>query len=188
MTNRDWAALAIKLGALWLCLTEIIDLVRVPVQWMGHIEGHPGHLAIVVASHLVPIALGLYIWLSADSLAARLCSEVSPPAPLGADREGLLSVGLLLMGVWFVSRAVSTLAFYLLRALFAWQDRPLLGPDRNVMQKVWDATAKASMADGVIGLLIGIGLILGTERLRGLLLSVRHGMMGTGPDEPERPE
>jgi hypothetical protein len=184
MTNRDWAALGIKLGVLWLFLTETIELARVPVQWMGHIEGHPGRVAVVVLAHVVPMAIAAYIWFRVDVLAAHVAPEESDTASVaGLDREGLLTVAMVVMGIWLISRAASTLTFYLTRAAATWQEgQTLLGPDRALMQKVWDVTAKASIADGVVTLLLGIGLVLGTERLSALFLRFRREMTGTQPE------
>lgn len=193
MTNRDLAMLLAKLLGLWFSVSFPIGLAGLAQAWAWTERTmEPGIptfaiLALILPS-LVYLGVGVSLWFSGESVARTIFPEERPLGSTTLTHEGVIAVGLGLMGIYLLASGIPDLVNAgALVALSYRTQQTVLGPEALSAEQraLWfDATAKARVAEAAAQILLGVVLIQGPKRLKAAILRAKREVLG-GPLEDE---
>jgi hypothetical protein len=189
MTNHDAAKLGFRLLALWFMANAAVGVAGVPYFWDPQWENVR---AITVFNTLLPalvaVGIGVPLWFSSDTLAARTFPGGGRAAAAGPLRtETLFALALAVIGVFLICESLPILVNGL--ALFVQSRsvaRGILGPNPDIQSQIWHAGAKANVAAAVTRFVIGAALFAGPANLARLVARVRKEFFGNLAEEPEQ--
>lgn len=180
MTRLEIATLACKVLALWLFANAVVVGVSVGptlVSAVLSIFGPSGFqhtpLSMVVWTGFPAagyLAMGLFLWFRAASLAGRMVTDDPAPATRAdITAEGVMAVAFAAVGVFVVTRVLPGIAWGLYQRVG--DPRPVGG--RGSQPALWP---------NAIGLGLGLWLLLGSRGIAEVVRRLRRA--GQKPDEP----
>jgi len=176
VTNFDCAKLGVKLIGLWAIISSSGSVTNVIEAIYVNRSSTRMPFAIAVAA-LTPLALvliGLYLWIRSDRLASSIFPTVTAIGSPGAeDQVRLLHLALALMGVWFISVAIATLAYNVSFFVFR-----LVPSHQSVFGPIYESpvmtdTSNANIIAALVRAFIGLGLIFGSKRLAEIISAMK---------------
>lgn len=172
MSREDWVAIAARLLAIYLLVGMVRGVIEL-VQLMGS-DGGMQFAAWQGATVFLQLLVASVLWFFPLTVARNLLPAMSEPRSESSISPSLaLSLGLTLIGAWFVINALTDTAYWIsfylqLKASSAAEGfssvRLFQSPDRT-----------ASVITTGVELVVGLALILGASGLQRLIFRMRYG-------------
>jgi hypothetical protein len=186
MSTRELAAIAFRTLAMWLFASGVAGLCSALLTWVPDVAQYgpePTSWRLAAASIFVPI--GALIWLASDAAARMAFPSSGHPGSVSLSRADLYAFASVLVGMFLLSDALTQVVYWIV----IWRTSRGTG--------FWDAASDGSMPNTVVywvhvraqvGLVLaktvlGLGLLLGPERLRAAVMRVRRELSGSLADE-----
>jgi hypothetical protein len=174
MSREDYVAIAVRLFVIWLVLSMFQQAFQmtpffIELGWTSENIAYGLYL-------LLGVLVGIFLWIFPLTAARKLLPVMSEPRSeqvIGAPVA--LSLGLTLLGLWLLARALIDGGYWLTMLLLFHRDDTgmmSLGPDQI-----------ANMVATVLELAISLWLVLGNAGLRRLIFRFRY---GETPEEASR--
>jgi hypothetical protein len=174
MKRHDILILAIRIGSLWLIYVAI-SMVTGAV-----LIGTAAGMTLVFMLIVALVGLSVIAWKFSDAFALKLLPESVPSAPVtGWRRDDAQDMLLRVLGVFFLTSATA-------KVVHIW----VQGAADLAHAGAANATKlgiKADLAQQAVYILVGLGLVLGRERLAYLWEKV-WSLSGNQPEQVEEPE
>jgi len=169
MSREDFVAIGARLFAVYVGIKTILA-IPASIQALSSGDGMTWAWLYALAL-LIAIAICVFLWFFPLTVARKLLpvmkearSEQSIDASVG------LSLGLTLLGVWFLAQGILDSLYWL---LLVFQTKKLTQSQSYGFD--WQPDQVASMAVTVLELVIGAWLILGSTGIRRLIYKFRYG-------------
>jgi hypothetical protein len=167
VSREDYVAIAARLFAVYIVLKTILQ-IPTAVQTMSQEQGTPWVWLYVLAL-LVSLAICVFLWFFPLTIARKLLPVMKEPrseqtisAPIG------LSLGLTLIGIWFLAHAAIDSIYWLTLIVRVKQMDPQVSFE-------WTPDQVASMIATVFQLGLSAWLVFGNAGLRRLIYKFRYG-------------
>lgn len=160
MAREDFIAVGVRLFAVVLAF-KLVSTAVATAPFLLH-DGMPHWAALYGAFVLLGMALCVFLWFFPLTVARSLLPVMSEPrSESRLDASVALSVGLTLIGVWLLSRALPNLLYW---ALLFGQQR---GDPHMPLQ--WSADQIARAAATAAEAFVGLALVFGSVGLKRLI-------------------
>lgn len=167
MSREDFVAVAARLFSIYLVFL-VIGMLPGAVQSLTMHDLGGGFLGFFVTVAVAGLAVAALLWLFPLTVARKLLPVMKEPRSDSAINGPLaLSIGLSLMGIWFLSGALVDATYwlvYLLRNGQLAEYSPPLAPNEI-----------ASIVATVVEFLVAFVLLFGNAGIRRLILHFRYG-------------
>jgi len=169
VTREDFVAVGCRLFAVYLVFLTVrsafaaLNLLSQPsgAAWGG------AYAAIVV----VLLAVSAFLWFFPLTVARKLLPVMREPrSDTAIGSSTALSIGITLIGLWFLADAISGVAFWLSLLVASRQ------VDANIFE--WSIEQKAKMASTGVELALSLFLVLGSNGVKRLISRFRYGAEG----------
>ncbi|MGA9827946.1 MAG: hypothetical protein WBQ57_06360 [Rhodanobacteraceae bacterium] len=167
MSREDYIAIAARLFAVYIVFATVLQ-IPAAVETLSHDQGigWAGLYALVL---LVSLAICAFLWFFPLTVARKLLPVMKEPRSEQSINASIgLSLGLTLIGVWFLAQGAMRSIYWL--ALIVWTKQ-----QNEQTGFLWRPSQIASMATTVFELGAGASLILGSSGLRRLIYKLRYG-------------
>ena len=189
MSIRELAAVAFRTLAMWLFASGVAGLFSALLTWgpdAAQYGPEPTAWRLAAASIFLPI--GALLWLASNA-AAKLAFSASAQVATSLRRADLYAFASVLVGMFLLSDALTQVAYWIV----VWYS------SRGT--SFWEAASSGTMQNSVVywvhvraqvGLVLaksvlGVGFVLGPERLKAAVLRVRREFSSSLLEEEEEP-
>ena len=193
MTNRDLATLAFRLLAVWMIAVGIYAAAGVPAVFeprLSELRGSAVMAALLPA--IVYAGIGGLVWLKSASLSAGTFPEPPLAAGDGLRGEKVLALAVTVIGLLLAVEAlpgvVSGVSLFTLSRQGQHSVLGSISYGSREQELLWSAAAKANLAGNVVRLVLGLGMLLGPQKLTAAYLRMRGELRGTLVDSGPPPE
>lgn len=167
MSREDYVAVAARLFAIYLVFLVVIS-TPLAVQSLMMPGGGMEFLGWFVTSLVICLAIAALLWLFPLTVARKLLPVMKEPRSDTAINGSLaMSLGLVLMGVWFLANAIAD-GFYWLVYFAQAAQLPTYSSD-------WQPEQTANIVAALVQLVLAMILIFGHAGIRRLVHRIRYG-------------
>ncbi|MFY2763699.1 hypothetical protein [Arenimonas sp. MALMAid1274] len=169
MSREDYVAIGVRLFAVFV---GIKTLLAIPASVQVLVQGDSMDWAWAHASVLsLTVALCAFLWFFPLTIARKLLPVMKEPrSEATIDASVGMSLGLTLLGVWFLAQGLMDLLYWLTLLV-----RTNYVVRAQQYDHVWQPDQIASMAATAFELVIGAVLILGSSGIRRGIYRFRYG-------------
>jgi hypothetical protein len=166
VSREDFVAVAARLFSLYL-LFLIVRSIPTVLQMISQPNGG-GWTAMYAAVLAAFLAFTAFLWFFPLTIARKLLPVMREPRSEGAlDSSTALSVGITLIGLWFLGNAVTDLSYWLALIIRVAQTAP--------EGFEWSHEQIANMVSTAFELAIALFLVLGSSGFKQLIYRYRYG-------------
>lgn len=174
MSREDYIAIAARLFAVYVVFVAVRDIPGT-ISVVSQSSGSGGSWSYVIAT-LVALSIATLLWFFPLTIARKLLPVMREPrSEKSVDAPMALSIGITLIGLWFLANAVAD-GVYWLTLRFHVERMELIGFE-------WSSEQIAGMATTVAQLVLALCLLLGSGGIRRLIYRYRYGRFEAGGDE-----
>ena len=169
MSREDYVAIGARLFAVYVGVKTILA-TPTSIQALSSGDGMTWAWLYALAL-FVAIAVCVFLWFFPPTVARKLLPVMKEPRSENSiDASVGLSLGLTLLGVWFLAQGILDALYWL---LLVFQTKKLTQNQNYGFD--WQPDQVASMAVTVLELVIAAWLILGSTGVRRLIYKFRYG-------------
>lgn len=173
MNREDIAVVALRLFLL-LMIFQLIAGIPGGLQSAQEL-GDPLSRAVFAAYVVLSLVLYAFLWIFALFVARKLLPVMREPrSNIPVDSSIALSLGLTLIGIWFLASGLIDLSYWLTLLLKFQQAGEQPFP--------WAPVDRANFVATLVQIALSIWLILGNAGIRRLIFKFRYGEQPTGPE------
>lgn len=168
MSREDYVAIAVRLVAVYIAMNTV---QRIP-EAVSLVQNEPDPAWTGFYALLILASLGVcaFLWFFPLTVARKLLPVMKEPRSENAiDAAVGLSLGLTLIGVWFMAQGAIEAVYWI--NLILWTKHVTTPEDFHW----WSPEKIAAVTAMVFELVAGIGLVLGNTGLRRLIYKLRYG-------------
>ena len=169
MSREDYVAIGVRLFAVYI---GIKTLLATPASIQAVFHGDGMDLAwLYVLALIIAVGICAFLWFFPLTIARKLLPVMKEPrSEESIDASVGLSLGLTLLGVWFLAQGLLDSLYWLSLVL---RTRHLVRTQQYGFE--WEPDQIASMAVTIFELAIGAWLVLGSSGVRRLIYRFRYG-------------
>jgi hypothetical protein len=166
VSREDFVAVASRLFAIYLLFISIRS-IPAALQMLSQPDG-VGWAALFAAIVAVLFLFTAFLWFFPLTVARKLLPVMREPrSETALDSSTALSIGITLLGLWFLANALSNASFWLMLAFRTAQI--------DTTNFEWSAEQIARMVSTGVELVISLCLVLGSSGLKQLIYRLRYG-------------